>query len=89
MVKFLASREGRLILGLGLVRGNISRLMNGNPIHIDCQQLGTPELRVHEILIFYGDNELEIASRFRVMGFLTDDAQIKSDPLDRDTRKPS
>lgn len=62
MIKFLAHRDGRPMIGLGLSKGNCQKLLEGRPIFIDlkvmmmdCEKL--PDLNEATILIFGGETE--------------------------------
>lgn len=65
MIKFLASSEGRPMIGLGLSRGNCEKLVAGKPIFIDLKVMmmavtNQPNLNEATILIFGGDSEADM-----------------------------
>lgn len=62
MIKFLAERDGRPMIGLGLSRANCKKLLEGKPIFIDLQVMmidvkSIPDLNQATILIFGGETE--------------------------------
>jgi hypothetical protein len=62
MIKFLAEREGRPMIGLGLSRDNCEKLLAGKPIFIDMKVMlmnvaVLPDLNEATILIFGGETE--------------------------------
>lgn len=62
MIKFLADRDGRPMLGLGLSRGNCERLLQGKPIFIDLKVMMFECADKHDmnnatIFIFGGETE--------------------------------
>jgi hypothetical protein len=62
MLKFLAEKDGRPMLGLGLSRGNCKKLLDGKPIFIDLKVMmadvsPVPDLSEATVLIFGGENE--------------------------------
>lgn len=84
MVKFLAtSPDGRQMLGIGLVRGNVARLTEGLPIHFSKEELGVRDLRVDDIVIFFGETEQAIETEFREKGFVSAETIVNRDPLGR------
>lgn len=83
MVKFIATGpNGRKMLGLGLVAGNLEHLKAGRPIHFDREHLGLAVMNLDDILIFFGETEEAIEKEFREKGFVTDDTPIKPDTSD-------
>lgn len=84
MVKFLATHtdNNRKILGLGLVQGNINLLIKGNPIHINAEQMGLLDIKVNEILIFFGETEEQIKKDFELKGIL-ENTKILIDKADK------
>lgn len=54
MIKFVATRKdgGGKLVGLGIEEGNVERLREGKPIHLDLRDMGIEQ--PIEILIFYG-----------------------------------
>ena len=68
MIKFLATKEGRPMIGLGLSRGNCRKLLEGKPIFIDLKVMmmdvgELPNLNDATILIFGGENETEMQAQ--------------------------
>ena len=58
MIKFTAKNEnGNKVVGLGLSGANVSKLMEGKPIHIRLEEMGIPGM---EIVILYGNTEDDI-----------------------------
>ena len=62
MIKFLAERDGRPMIGLGLSRGNCERLLANKPIFIDLKVMAMdlnppPNFNEATILIFGGEDE--------------------------------
>ena len=61
VIKFTAEdKDGKRILGLGLVEGNLKHLRNGKPIKIDGKSVGLDNL---DIIIFYGKTEDSLAKQ--------------------------
>ena len=55
MIKYRANGDGgRVILGLGLSRTNVERLMSGQPIHVFGDDLGIMNM---EIIVHFGETE--------------------------------
>lgn len=79
MVKFIGeSKEGRMMLGLGLSRENIQRLLKGEPIHIHREELDhISPMEIDEILIFAGETEEVIQEDFIKAGFLVTSQIVK------------
>lgn len=45
MIKLKADQEnGRTLLAFGLSRGNLVELMRGNPIHVNLEEMGMPDM---------------------------------------------
>lgn len=65
MVKFLATRDGRMFLAFGLTRENITRLMQDEPIKIDTTDLG---LAPGTLLLFFGETEEAIYDSLKDQG---------------------
>jgi hypothetical protein len=65
MVKFLATRDGRMFLAFGLTRENITRLMQDEPITIDTKDLG---LAPGTLCIFVGETEATIYDTLKEQG---------------------
>lgn len=53
------TNDGRPVILLGLERGNIERLQDGQPIRIDATELGF----AGEILIVYGETADQLAAQ--------------------------
>lgn len=57
MIKFkFARKDGKPCLGFGLSAENVKRLKEGQPIVVDCFEMGVDV----EIMIFYGETEQAI-----------------------------
>ncbi len=66
MIKFIAHRDGRPMIGLGLSRANCKKLLEGKPIFIDLKVMMmdlTPEPNLNDatILIMGGESEEAMA----------------------------
>lgn len=73
MIKFSATdKDGKKLLGLGLVEGNLNRLKEGKPIKIDGETVGLDNL---DILIFYGKTEESLAKQ--LAPFITAQTEVK------------
>jgi hypothetical protein len=59
MVKFVASTNGKTLIGLGLSRMNLQKLKEGKPILVDLASLNLPYDA--EVMIFYGKTEQTMA----------------------------
>lgn len=71
MIKAISTREnGRKILLLGLVTGNLKKLQEGQPIHINKEELWPNDLNADEIFIFWGETEESIYQEFKDKGYL-------------------
>lgn len=60
MIKFLGSRNGRPLLGIGLSRGNCRKLLEGKPIFIDLKVMlfqSGADMNDATVLIFGGETE--------------------------------
>lgn len=62
MIKFLAQKDGRPMIGLGLSKENCKKLLEGKPIFIDLKVMlmnlpGQPILNETTIFIFGGETE--------------------------------
>ncbi len=56
MVKFTATNNGRILIGLGLEAENIRRMQTGKPVYVRLRDLGfTGATGRVEIVIFTGD----------------------------------
>lgn len=69
MIKFTASKDGRRILGFGISRGNIQRLIAGDPIHLWLEEMGLPKT---DLLIFFGETEEQIIKDLLAAGIEID-----------------
>lgn len=70
MVKFSGAGENkdgkeRKFVGLGITIANIQRMLNGDPIHVNCDELGVEGV---DILIFAGKTEFDIEESLRKGG---------------------
>ncbi len=64
MVKFLGHfPDGRKLIGLGLSKENITRLLAGERIFFRLQEIN-PELPDADVLIFAGQDELSLTKDF-------------------------
>ena len=59
MVKFCGRAGGGFLIGIGLTRRNLERLLDGEPIayKIDEHEIPDPHLKGHAILIVAGETE--------------------------------
>ncbi len=80
MIKFIATNErtGRRLLGFGLSEGNLQRLRNDEPIHVDVSKMHE-DLDV-DLMIFYGKTEQEMADMLKEHGLVTPETLIHVDP---------
>lgn len=63
MIKLGATlNNGRKLLLLGITEGNVTRLREGKPIHIHCEDLNLPGV---EIVITLGATEDDLAKQFK------------------------
>ena len=60
MVKFTVHGDGRTLIGLGLSRGNIQRLQQGQPILLKLEDVGITADPPIDVLIVFGENEASI-----------------------------
>jgi hypothetical protein len=74
MIKFLATNQenGRKILGLGLSFGNIIKLMAGQPIQFNAEEMKLIKIDVNEIFIWAGESEAQMHKDFQESEFLED-----------------
>ncbi len=85
MIKFLASSEGRPMIGLGLSRGNCEKLLQGKPIFIDLKVMayqteGSPlDTNEATILIFGGESEDEMQREMRRHGIKLPKSKVHSE----------
>lgn len=64
MLKFLADRNGRKLLGLGISQGNVDKLKEGKPILVEGEKLGLP----FDVFLFYGETEATMVQSLRDAG---------------------
>ncbi len=57
MVKFTAETPTGILIGLGLSRGNVEKLMKGMPIDVDMVDWLAENPTVGHIVIFFGETE--------------------------------
>ncbi len=71
MIKFTATApNGRRILGMGLSRGNVTKLLAGQPIHFNVEQMGLSRLSIDEVLIMGGETEDALRAELEANGYL-------------------
>lgn len=63
------------MIGFGLSAGNIERLMQGQPIKINKEEMNLP----HDVIIFYGRTEEEMKRMLVEEGFITDQTKINEE----------
>lgn len=68
MIKFKAGDKENPIIGFGLSRRNIARLMKGDPIRIDLAEMGM----AGTVLIFYGTDEQVMSDQLMDQGWITE-----------------
>lgn len=67
MLKFRSPMDdGKTLIGFGLSKENIKRLLLGQPIYFEGSEVGSDHNRY---LIFAGENETEMLSELRKQGF--------------------
>ncbi len=74
MIKFVALKEDRPMIGFGLSRGNCEKLIEGKPIFIDLKVMMAQcdekyDFNDATVLIFGGDNEQQMVDDFKRNGF--------------------
>jgi hypothetical protein len=68
MVKFTATTtDARKVIGLGLSRENVRRLIAGEPIVFPGEAIGEAH---RDFLIFFGETEAQLREQFREGGLL-------------------
>lgn len=78
MIKFTAKAKGRNLVGLGLLKGNISRLKEHKPIFVHLDEMGLPPI---DILIMLGDTTEEIMDQMDKLGLeVGEDTKFNIDP---------
>jgi len=75
MVKFTASKDDSIIVGLGIEEGNVERLREGRPIMVKLKDMGFAE--PIEIMIFYGKTEADLVAL--VQPYLGNDTVIQDE----------
>lgn len=65
MLKFTAKGNDQEIIGIGLSHKNLEYLKKGQPIDVDCEELGVKGIRV---FIFAGETEEKMRDDLRKMG---------------------
>lgn len=73
MIKFISTNSinKRRMLGIGLTRENIDKLINRLPIHFHAEQLKIiDKIEVNEVLIFFGETEEDIYKDLKEAGYL-------------------
>jgi hypothetical protein len=74
MVKFSATGDdGKTLLGFGLSRGNIERLVAGQPIRVRGKDIHRPDL---EVMIFFGETEADMEQELRNLGAIGENTVI-------------
>lgn len=90
MIQALATMaDGRVLILLGLSQGNIDRLRQGQPLHVDpTVLLGLkPTDVIGGIAILYGETEGAIARALEEAGVITDTTVVK--PIPKGSRNPT
>jgi hypothetical protein len=82
MIKFTAHRDDRKLVGLGLSRRNVERLMKGEPIMLDLVEMD-PTLDTL-VTIFFGESEREMERDLRERGLIGPETREHIDPRLRD-----
>ena len=82
MIKFQATHtdNGRRMLGIGLSHGNVTRLMEGKPIHFNAEDMGLSTIAVSELLIYVGETEESMRADLEKEGFLKGCRIIEENP---------
>jgi len=70
---------GKLLL-IGLSRGNVERLLGGQPIRIRREVHGKAVPEDWEIVLFFGETEQAMADDLRAVGAIQLDTEIFIDP---------
>lgn len=65
-----ADRRNRPILILGLSGENVTRMVAGEPLHLDTADVGLPQILVR---IVYGGTEEDLLAQFEASGLITSD----------------
>jgi len=77
MIKFAAHQGERKIVGFGLTRDNVNRLIDGKPIHAWLEEMGLPKT---DLLIFFGETEQAMAEELKKLGVITEETILHVDP---------
>ena len=78
MIKAVVRDAVSPLLLLGLTDGNLRRLKNGQPIHIDMKAMGMD--RPGRVGIIWGPTEADIEGELRRAGVISDKTKITFDP---------
>lgn len=63
MLKFIAPKpDGNKIIGIGLTRENVDRLIKDNPIMFNLSELG---LEGHDVFIMFGEDQQSIVDKLK------------------------
>lgn len=78
MIKFTADGPNGTIIGLGITRSNVERLMKDEPILVKMKDIN---LKLDggmngEIFIFFGETEQDIAKRFVDNGMISPKTKV-------------
>lgn len=65
MIKFMMEREGRQILGMIIVKGNLDYLLNDMPIHFSAEQMGKKVIAVQDVFLAYFETQDEAMNWFK------------------------
>jgi hypothetical protein len=65
MVTFTATGDKRTLIGLGLTRAHVTRLMSGQPITSPLEDVG---IRGCTLFLFYGESDESIQADLRSQG---------------------
>ena len=88
MIKFNGKVDGSNLLGLGLSRENVSRLVDGQPIMINTKEMNLGDFPWGKIFIFFGETEEDMAKELEDMGAINAKTQYRQmAPSDGDNIK--
>jgi hypothetical protein len=74
---FTQGQDGPILIGLGLSRANIERMMSGQPVRVLLKELGVPgDIRIG---IFFGETEADMEAELRQHDLVTDETLIHKD----------
>lgn len=79
MIKMLGTRGSATLIGLGLSRGNIDRLIAGDPILVKAGEMD-PSLGDLQITIFFGETEAAMEQMLRDEGMVDAHTKVNIDP---------